>query len=52
LLMTDPIAWRLLRIQQGLSRTDAAEAMAVGVIALARSELARQDDVRRKRVRK
>lgn len=49
LLLTDPIAWRLLRIQQGLSRTDAAEAMAVGVIALARSELTRQDDVRRKR---
>jgi AcrR family transcriptional regulator len=49
LLVTDPIAWRLLRIQQGLSRTDAAEAMAVSVIALSRNELARQDESKRKR---
>jgi AcrR family transcriptional regulator len=37
LVMIDPLAWRLLRVQQGLSRTDAAASMARGVIALARS---------------
>ena len=33
-MMTDPLAWRLLRVQQGLSRSDAAQAMAASVIAL------------------
>jgi AcrR family transcriptional regulator len=33
-MMTDPLAWRLLRVQQGLSRADAAQAMAAAVIAL------------------
>jgi AcrR family transcriptional regulator len=37
LVMIDPLAWRLLRVQQGLSRNDAAASMARGVIALARS---------------
>lgn len=34
-MMTDPLTWRLLRIQQGLSRADAARAMSASVIALA-----------------
>jgi len=33
-MITDPLAWRLLRVQQGLSRSDAAQAMAASVIAL------------------
>jgi AcrR family transcriptional regulator len=37
LVMIDPLAWRLLRVQQGLSRADAAASMSRGVIALARS---------------
>jgi AcrR family transcriptional regulator len=36
LVMVDPIAWRLLRVQQKVSRAEAAESMARGVIALAR----------------
>jgi hypothetical protein len=36
-MMTDPLTWRLLRIQQGLSRADAAKTMSASVIALARS---------------
>jgi AcrR family transcriptional regulator len=36
-MMTDPLTWRLLRIQQGLSRADAARTMAASVIALARN---------------
>lgn len=36
-MMTDPLTWRLLRIQQGLTRADAARTMAASVIALARS---------------
>jgi AcrR family transcriptional regulator len=36
-MMTDPLTWRLLRIQQGLSRPDAARTMAASVIALALS---------------
>jgi AcrR family transcriptional regulator len=35
LVMADPLAWRLLRVQQGLSRKDAAASMARGVFALA-----------------
>jgi AcrR family transcriptional regulator len=52
LVMTDPIAWRLLRIQQGLSRVDAADAMASGVIALARAEHAqgRAENGKKKKV--
>jgi AcrR family transcriptional regulator len=42
LVVTDPIAWRLLRVQQGLSRADAAEALALSVIALARGEAVRK----------
>jgi AcrR family transcriptional regulator len=34
-VMVDPLAWRLLRVQQGLSRPEAASTMARGVIALA-----------------
>lgn len=34
LVMVDPLAWRLLRVQQGLSRADAAATMARGAIAL------------------
>lgn len=37
LVAVDPLAWRLLRTQQGLSRSDASSAMARAVIALARS---------------
>jgi AcrR family transcriptional regulator len=37
LVAVDPLAWRLLRVQQGLSRSDAAGAMARAVIALARA---------------
>lgn len=33
-MITDPLTWRLLRIQQGLSRADAARTMAASVIAL------------------
>jgi hypothetical protein len=36
LVAIDPLAWRLLRVQQGLSRADAAATMARGVIVLAR----------------
>lgn len=36
LVVVDPIAWRLLRVQQRVSRAEAAESMARGVIALAR----------------
>ena len=36
-MTTDPLTWRLLRIQQGLSRADAARTMAASVIALARN---------------
>jgi len=35
LVMIDPLAWRLLRVQQGLSRKEAAATMARGVFALA-----------------
>jgi AcrR family transcriptional regulator len=35
-VVTDPLSWRLLRVQQKLSRAEAAAAMARGVIALAR----------------
>jgi AcrR family transcriptional regulator len=35
-VMIDPLAWRLLRVQQGLSRKDAAAVMAAGVLALTR----------------
>jgi AcrR family transcriptional regulator len=34
LVMIDPLAWRLLRVQQGLSRKEAATCMARGVYAL------------------
>jgi AcrR family transcriptional regulator len=34
-MVTDPLTWRLLRIQQGLSRADASRTMAASVIALA-----------------
>lgn len=34
--LIDPLAWRMMRVQQGLSRGDAASSMARGVIALAR----------------
>lgn len=37
LVAVDPLAWRLLRVQQGLSRPDAAASMARSVIALVRS---------------
>jgi AcrR family transcriptional regulator len=33
--VVDPLAWRMLRVQQGLSRAEAASSMARGVIALA-----------------
>jgi AcrR family transcriptional regulator len=36
LIVIDPMAWRLLRVQQRVSRADAAETMARCVIALAR----------------
>jgi AcrR family transcriptional regulator len=36
-VMVDPLAWRLLRVQQGLSRKDAAATMARGVYELATS---------------
>lgn len=36
LVVIDPLAWRLLRVQQGLSRAEAARSMAVGVLALAK----------------
>jgi AcrR family transcriptional regulator len=36
LVMLDPLAWRLLRTQQGLSRPAAAAAMARGLLALGR----------------
>ena len=36
LVAVDPLAWRLLRAQQGLSRVDAANTMARSVLALAR----------------
>jgi AcrR family transcriptional regulator len=36
-MITDPLTWRLLRIQQGLSRSDAARTMSASVIALART---------------
>jgi hypothetical protein len=36
LVVVDPIAWRLLRVQQKVSRAEAAESLARGVIALAR----------------
>lgn len=35
-MTTDPLSWRLLRVQQKLSRTEAAASMARSVIALAR----------------
>jgi AcrR family transcriptional regulator len=35
-MVIDPLSWRLLRTQQGLSRSDAAACMARSVIALAR----------------
>ena len=35
-VVADPLSWRLLRVQQKLSRAEAAAAMARGVIALAR----------------
>lgn len=42
-VMVDPLAWRLLRVQQGLSRVDASSTMARGVIALAReADMARE----------
>ena len=34
LVMIDPMAWRLLRVQQGLSRKEAAAVMASGVLTL------------------
>ena len=34
LVMIDPLAWRLLRVQQGLSRKEAANVMAEGVFRL------------------
>jgi AcrR family transcriptional regulator len=34
LVMIDPLAWRLLRVQQGLLRKEAATVMATGVFAL------------------
>lgn len=49
LVMTDPIAWRLLRVQQGLSRADAADAMASGVIALATSAQGKVENGKRKK---
>lgn len=52
LMMTDPIAWRLLRVQQGLSRAYAAEAMASGVVALARGEHGKAENGRKKKVAK
>jgi AcrR family transcriptional regulator len=36
LVVIDPMAWRLLRVQQRVSRADAAETVARSVIALAR----------------
>lgn len=36
LVVVDPMAWRLLRVQQRVSRAEAAESMARSVIALAR----------------
>jgi TetR/AcrR family transcriptional regulator of autoinduction and epiphytic fitness len=39
LVAVDPLAWRLLRLQQGLSRADAAAAMARSVTALIHSAL-------------
>lgn len=36
LVVVDPMAWRLLRVQQRVSRVEAAETMARSVIALAR----------------
>ena len=36
LVVVDPMAWRLLRVQQRVSRAEAAESMARAVIALAR----------------
>jgi hypothetical protein len=36
LVAIDPLAWRLLRVQQRVSRTEAAECMARSVLALAR----------------
>jgi AcrR family transcriptional regulator len=41
-MMTDPLTWRLLRIQQGLSRAEAARTMAASVIALARNIVQRK----------
>jgi AcrR family transcriptional regulator len=36
-VVIDPLAWRLLRVQQELSRVDAARSMALNVCALARA---------------
>lgn len=41
LVVLDPLAWRVLRMQQGLSRADAAGAMARSVMALLRDAAAR-----------
>ncbi len=46
LMTVDPLAWRLLRVQQGLSRGQAAATVAYSVIALARD---RQRSPRRRR---
>jgi AcrR family transcriptional regulator len=40
LLLIDPLAWRLLRVQQALSRSEAAATLARCLIALARTESA------------
>ncbi|HET8939051.1 MAG TPA: TetR/AcrR family transcriptional regulator [Polyangiales bacterium] len=45
-MMTDPLTWRLLRIQQGLSRVEAARTMSASVIALARSSAPKQETKR------
>ena len=42
LVVVDPMAWRLLRVQQRVSRAEAADSMARSVIALARDAKASQ----------
>lgn len=42
LVVIDPLAWRLLRVQQRVSKADAAESMARSVLALARDAKAAQ----------
>jgi AcrR family transcriptional regulator len=48
-MITDPLTWRLLRVQQGLSRSDAVQAMSASVVALGFAAQRRGQGAARKR---